>query len=272
MNAIATKIRVEYYNDLTRSARFTFAEIAIAVNDAIQQFIDEKIGDEMNQNPESFQWNQQIRDDLSTIIKASSPVISNGSTITTRYGSFVPSSFTTPTDYYFFISLATLIDGYTSYARPTTYNELGPLLQDSFKMPTNKKTYYLEANGTYTVWRGTGGTFTSATLTYIKTPNTYSCGQESQLINAGGTLTNLLVYYATEVSVYAAVTYQPGDSITGTGAALTSGQVILSTNTVPIELPTRTHEDICRIASANLLKTIQMYESADAIDSEVSKK
>ncbi len=271
MNAIATKIRIDYYNDLTRSARFTFAEIAIAVNDAIQQFIDEKIGDEMSQNPENFQWTQQMRDDLSTIIKTASPTISNGAVVTTRYGSFIPSSFTTPTDYYYFVSLSTLIDGFTSYARPITYNELGPLLQDSFKMPTNKLTYYVEANGTYTVWRGPSGTFTSAGLTYLKIPNTYSCGQESQLLTTGATLTNALVYYATEVSVYVSVTYQPGDVITGTGAALTSGQVILSTNTVPIELPERVQDDICKLASVNLLKVIQLFDSSQAIQSEVSK-
>ena len=82
------------------------------------------------------------------------------------------------------------------------------------------------------------------------------------MINTGGTLTNLAVYYATEQSVYAGTTYTIGATITGTGAALTSGQVILASNTTPCELPAKTHDEIAAKASSIMLGNIANYDAS----------
>lgn len=271
MNAIQLKQRVDFYNNLTHNARFEFSEYNIAFNNAIQQFIDDKMGDEQQRMPENFQWIQSIRSDLYTLIKTSSPTLTDGSTVTNRYYSVKPTTFPFPTDYYDFILLQPVISGITSYSRPTDYNEIGPLMENSFEHPTNEKTYYNENSAGMTIWRGATGTVASATFTYIKQPAVFSIGTESNLINTGGTLTNALVYYATEISVYNAVTYAIGASITGTGAALTSGQVILSTNTVTTDLPERVQEDLCKKCSVVMLKNIGMYDEAAASESQLSK-
>lgn len=272
MNAIQSKTRCELYLDMTRAARFTFQEFNIAFNDAVAKYIDDIIGDPKQRDPESVQWVQQVRDSLYTLIATATPSITNGAVVTNEYYSATPSAITFPVDYRDFLLLMTTIDGYSKYSKPTDFNALGPLFLGSFRHPTNLKTYFNEFANGITIWRGVGGTFSAATLTYIKQPTAYNCGIETQLINAGGTLTNALTYYATDISVYNGVSYQVGDTITGNGAVLTSGQVILSTNTSPIALPAKVHEVINKMAAETLLGTTQAYNPAAFAEKAAGQK
>lgn len=255
MNAIQLKEKVDFYLDMTRAARFTFAEYNIAVNDTIEKFTAETLGSPDHRTPENFQWVQQLRDDLYTLIKTNSPTLTGATSITTPYYTTGVTTFPFPTDYYGFVSLTSIISAKTIYARPTNYNELGPLLEDSFRRPSDVKIYFNENATGISMYRGST-TPTSAILTYIKTPATYSCGAETQLINGGPavTLTNAATYYATEVSTYNGVVYQIGATITGSGAQLlTAGQVIAVSNTVDCDLPSRTHEEIALRAAIRML-------------------
>nr|WP_298655697.1 hypothetical protein [uncultured Flavobacterium sp.] len=272
MNSIQAKQRIDFYLNLTAAARFTFAEYNLAMNDAVNEFINQQFGDEENRDPKSFEMNQQIRDNLFTLIKVATPSVSDGTTVTTEYYSSTPSSFTYPTDYDMFISLRTIIGGVSSYARPTTYNQIGPLLQDSFKHPTNNRPYVIETSTGFTVWRGTTGTLT-VSLTYLKLPTAFSIGSETQLISDTTTvLTNLATYYATEVTVFNGVTYQIGATLTGNGVnALTSGQVILASQTSPIDLPEKTQERLCKACAAKMLKSIGMLQESLAMEAEAAK-
>lgn len=267
MNAVQTLNRVNFYNDVTRNGRFTFAEITMAVNDAIYDFIDEMVGDPEHRNPENLQFTQLIRENLQTLISSATPTITAGTVITNRYYSVTPSTIPQPATYYTFLTLNCLIDGYTLYARPTNFNEIGPLLSDSFKHPTNIKPYFNENASGLTIYRGTGGTFTSCTLEFIRLATDFSIGTESNLISTGGILANTSVYLATEISVYNGTTYIVGATITGTGATLTGGQVILQSLTNPIDLPVKVHEDICRRASKILLSTSGNIPAAQAVES-----
>ncbi|MFA7287649.1 MAG: hypothetical protein WC055_02100 [Melioribacteraceae bacterium] len=244
----------------------------MAVNDSMFEFISQEMGYEDQRNPENFQWVQRIRDNLYPLIKTSNPTISNGTAVTSPYYTSIPTSLTLPSDYDTFISLQYTISSITYYARPTSFNEIGPLLEDSFKHPANDLGYFNESTSSITLWRGSTGTVSSALLTYLKIPNTFSIGQDNQAINTGGTLTNAITYYALETSVYAGVTYYMGAVITGTGAALTSGSVIAVSNTVALELPAKVHERICKMASEKLLKVIGMFDASAAIESEAQKQ
>ena len=272
MNSIQVRSRIDFYLDVSRNARFGQQDYNKAVNDAIQVFMNQRIGDENQRAPENFQWIQQIRDEMYTLLKEATSTPSNGTVVTNRYYSSIPSAITFPTDYYNFVSLRVVIDGYSDYARPTTYNEIGPLLKDSFKHPTNQKVYYNENTTGLTIWRGSSGTFSSAILEYIKTPLDFNVGADTDLINAGaGVLTNGSVYIATEVSVQNSVTYQIGDAFTASGTTLTSGQVILASKTQTIELPEKTHSDIAKMAAAIMLKVTANYPAAQAVGDESNR-
>lgn len=249
-----------------------FSEYNIAFNDAIQQFIDLNFGNDANTDQRSFEWTQQSRDNLSTLIKVSAPTLTNGTTVTTKYGSFTPTTFPTPADYYDFISLTTISGGYTHTVRPTTYNELSLLLQDLFKMPDNDHPYYLEGDGIYTIWHGTES-LTSAQFTYLKIADTFSIGNEVNLIGPLGTLTNGVTYIAVEDSIVTlgSTFVAAGDTYVSAGTTLASGSMIRESLTVPIELPERTHDQICKMAASNMLKNINLADQAFVIESEQSK-
>jgi hypothetical protein len=267
MNAIQVLNRVNFYNDVTRSARFYFSEISVAVNQSIKQFIDKNLGDVEHRNVENFQWVQQVRDSLYNLITVSNPTISNGTVVVNKYFSHTPSSITFPVGYEDLISLRCTIDGETTYARPTTANALGPLLEDSFKHPTNQKPYYLENNTGLTIWRGVGGTFSQCSLEYLRAHNDFTLGNESNLINAGvGVLTNGASYIAVETSVQNGVTRAIGTQFTAVGTTLTSGQVILASLTNTIDLPEKTHDEICLMASRILLGVTADIQQSQVVD------
>lgn len=270
MNAIQSKQRIDFYINLTATARFLYAEYNSAVNDVINEFKNQQIGDELGRDPRNFDWIQQIKDNLYTLIKTATPSVGAPTSVTGKYYSYGVSVFTNPTDYDSFISLQTTVSGVTTYARPTNYNLIGPLVEDSYRRPSNDKPYFYENATGMSLLRGTSGTMT-CTLTYLKVPATFSIGAESNTITTGGTLTNAITYYALEVSVYAGTTYQIGSTITGNGSTLTSGLVTPTSVTTAIDLPEKVQERICKMAAEKMLRSIGEFDAANNIQFEADK-
>lgn len=267
MNPIQLKQRIDFYNDLTRNARFTFTEYAIAVNDVVREFILENLGDKENRNPKNFQWIDRINDQLYNLIKTSAPTLVPGTAITNKYYTTKVSTLAFPNDYSDFVGLNLIINGLTVYGRPTSFNKLQPMLRDSFRHPTDDSIFYN--------WNATGltiyynGTASSASLVYIKDPVNYSIGQEANLIDSP-MLLSAGSYYATAPSVYNGVSYQIGDVITG-GFTLSSGQVIPVSVTSPVDLADQVHEEIAKRASVKMLIASGNYPSAQAVQTEAAK-
>lgn len=267
MNPIQLKQRIDFYNDLTRNARFTFTEYAIAVNDVVREFILENLGDKENRNPKNFQWIDRINDQLYNLIKTSTPALVAGTAITNKYYTTKVSTLAFPNDYSDFVGLNLIINGLTVYGRPTSFNKLQPMLRDSFRHPTDDNVFYNWNDTGLTIYYN--GTASSASLVYIKDPVNYSIGQEANLID-GPILLSAGSYYATAPSVYNGVSYQIGDVITG-GFTLSSGQVILVSVTSPVDLADQVHEEIAKRASVKMLIASGNYPSAQAVQTEAAK-
>ena len=270
MNAIQIDGRIEFYLDATRNARYGRLEKSGAVNDAIKKFIDDRFGDKENKNPYSFEFTQVVRDELFTLIKQGTPTVTNLANRTNDYYTIGISRITNPTDYYDLISWDTTIDGIQTFARPTIYNELGPLLEDSLKYPTNKRTYYLEDATGYRFYKGTTGTLT-VNIEYVKTPATFSMGTDNQLISPGNNLIFGLDYIAVEESVNNLITYQPGQLFTAGAINLVSGQVILASNTTTTDLPNKVHEIIAKMAADILSGVVSDYTREQYLAKEVKE-
>ncbi len=245
MNAIQLLTRVQFYCDVTRNARYERYEIDTAVNDYMAMFIDqivENMAADENRTI-SFQSEQVITDKLYTLQK-------------TQTAAPTADVALYPADYFMLTSLFPTIAGASPYARPTTQNKLGPLLDEAFDPPSDTMPFYLQQTTGFKIYHGTG-TITSVDLNYVKLPVTFTIGTDSQLINAGaGVLTNATSYIATEVSVHNGITYNVGTQFTSANTNLTSGQVILASNTVTCELPEKTHEEISKGAASLLLGVV----------------
>lgn len=262
MNAIQVYYAISVYANVTQHSRFLFQEVNKAVNDAIRDKMDDIID---GPNPQGFSGIdriQKFRDDLYTMIKTST---SAPTTTTTINGIITENHFNFPTDYQTYVSMTATINGNTTYLRETDYNKVGPLLECSFRKPNNNKPYFLEDGTGLKIYRGIGGTFSSATLTYIKQPTPFYMGNETDLIDAGtGVLTINTSYTAVEESVYNGVTYIPGAVFITNGVltTLASGQVIKSSILTTIELPEKCHDDVSKMAANILLGVTSAFDNA----------
>lgn len=260
MNAIQVGYAIDLYTNLTHTSRFYNIEKNKAVNDAIMKKID-SITDTINSNQlTGIDRLQKYRDELYTLIKTSATAATNIGTYNTDvYINHVDY----PADYQTFAALTLTVGGNTTYGRETTYNKRGPLLECSFRKPTNKKPYFLEDATGILIYKGDSSTITSSKLDYIKQPTAFNMGLESQYIDAGaGVLTNATAYIATEESVHNSITYQPGDAFTSANTNLTSGQVVLAANTTTIELPEKCHDQIAKMAAEILLGVVSSFENS----------
>lgn len=268
MNAIQTKARIAFYNDTSRTARFSNQRYENAVMDAVETFISEII----KRGPQAIQEN---RDSIYTLIKTTAPSTSNGTAIVTRCGSFIPTTFSKPADYHSFMGLRMVIDSVSQYSKPADQNEIFALLDNMHLKPTVKSlSYYVENDTGFIVYRLTGGTVGSANLTYLKTPATFLIGRESQEINEGvGVLTVGQTYIALENdTVQNGITYSEGDSfVAAVTTTLAAGAVILASNTTPLDLPAKTHDTIAKLASGIMMGTVRDYQKSAFVEKEASK-
>jgi hypothetical protein len=257
MNAIQIANLIDTYLDVTRSARFQRQEYDNATDNAIRNYIDNILNDYLPNKNISFQSEQVISDDLYTLQKTQTAAP------TADVALF-------PADYYFLTSLFVTIGGVTTYCRPTNQNELGPLLEDTFRKPSDAKPYYLQGLTGFKIYHGTG-TITSAALNYLKKPNTFTIGTDAQLITAGGTLAIGSSYIAVDVSVENSITYAIGTQFLAGTTALTSGTVILASNTVTVELPEKTHPQIAKMAAEILSGVTQDYNRSAFSEKQANK-
>ncbi len=268
MNAIQVANKVTFYTNRTKGNRYYFQEINDAVNDAIMKKIDSITNTDNPDRLKGIDRIQVMRDELWTLIKPSVSV----PTIIGLYNENVTiNHINFPSDYQVFAALTVTIDGIQQYGKDTNYNERGPLLDCSFRRPTNEKVYCLEDKTGLLIYRGVIGSITSASLDYIKIPLDFNMGNEANLINLGtGVLTINTSYIAYEDSVYNGILRQSGTlfSTNGVLTNLTSGQVILASLLTTIELPDKTHNEICKIAASILLGVNDDFEGSAFTEKE----
>lgn len=260
MNIIQMMERIDFYNDRYKSARFADSNYMDAINASVNSLFKDKTDNKKLFRRYSFQSNEQVRRELYTLIKTSTIVPTANKNVTY------------PADFYYFGNMYTTVDGNVVYSKPTNLNEIGPLQVDPFRKPTPKKTYYIENDIGLDVYFG-NGSFTSATMTYLKTPDTVSIGTESDKIYPGGAVLNIgddyMVY---EQCVHDGTTYYPGDIFTATLTSLTSGIVIPDTVIVNCDMPENIHDEICKMASEIMNGTIEDYNKSVFLQKEIEKQ
>lgn len=267
MNPIQFYYAIGVYTNLTQATRFTFQEINKAVNDSIMNKLDSIIdSDKPSGAIFGLDRIQKFRDELYTLIKTSTTV----PTVTTTINDIITvNHINYPIDYQSFAALSCTIDGNTTYGRDTNYSEIGPILNDSFRKPNNKKPYFLEDATGLKLYRGIGGTFSSASLTYIKIPATFYMGNETDLIDAGtGVLVSSRSYTAVEESVHNGIVYITGAQFVSVNTNLTSGQVIPTSVLVDCDLPQKTHDELAKMAASVLLGVTSAFNNSAYVEKE----
>lgn len=256
MNAIQLKERVDFYNNRSRSKRYTFGEYNIAFREAQMQLFDM-----FKTDPKG------VRENLYTLKVDTSPAV----TVLLATSTYTVNHISYPTDFHFFQMLNIYVDGVLAEVSDITDNEVNRMLNNSFRTPVNKYVYKREDATGWKIYRGVGGTVT-ADLTYLMSPSDFYLGNESDLIDYGtSVLTFGVNYTAVEESVHAGITYNPGDSFNATSTVLTSGQVIKTSILVGTNLPEVVQEDLCKVVSNLMSGSSSDYTKAAFVEKEVNK-
>lgn len=260
MNAIQMMEQIDLYNDRYKSARFADSNYMDAINASINSVFKDRTDNKKIFRRYSFQSSELTRRELYTLIKTAT-VVPTGDNIVY------------PADFYYLGDLNVTINGTQTYARPTNFNELGPLQENPFRKPSPSKPYFIENATGLKVYYGSG-TFSTSSITYLKTPNTVSIGTEGQKINPGASVLSIgqvyMVYSPT--AVHNGTTYYVGQTFTAVSAILTSGIVILNSNVTNCDLPTNMHDEICKMAAELMQGTIEDYNKSAFLQKEIEKQ
>ena len=250
--------RVGELCDIVKTTRRSDREYMNVLNEATELVVSKRIDPIKTKERYSVQSVQRVRDELYTLIPA--PATGSPSSDVVPF----------PANYKSYLLLYVNVGSNKVYCQPVSYNAEGDFQQDPFGKPSDEELYYNERATGLRVFHGSTALGTYE-LWYIKNPNVISIGEERDKIVAGGTLTTSVVYYAYDESVYAGTTYYPGEAITGTGAALTSGTVIINTKIISSELPSALQDEVCNVAAAILAGTMEDYNKKQSLSQDADK-
>lgn len=251
--------RVDFYNNLTKSARFYLSEYTNAFNGVITSIFKDRAENDKQPRKYQLEATEELKRELYTLIKTVTIV---------PVGNLV----TYPNDYRYFGSLFTVVDGQKAVCRPIEMSMEGLVMEDSFRKPNPSKTYYIEKDAGFKIlWNGTA--FTSTEFTYLKNPNTVFLGNEANLINSGGTLAVTTSYIVFDDATYNGVLYPTGTTFTTGGVTtLTSGSVMLASIPIDCDLPDYLQDEICKKTSDIMMGTIQSFDKANFIEKEAEEQ
>ena len=256
-NTIQMMERVAALIDRTKSPRFKDQNYIDALNEATEEIVNEYVDPLKDAEKWSFQYAERVRADLADLI---------GSPAT---GALVAGVVPLPANYKYVALLYCTIGGVQVYARPIKYSQEGELQQDPFAKPTDSQIYFNEYSGGLRILNGPTAP-SGYTLWYINTPNQLTIGNDNNKLITGASLTNGVLYYAYDQTVYGGVTYYPGDSITGATASnpLTSGTVILQSAVVNSEL-NELCDKICKLAASIMDGIAREWNGKQLLDRDV---
>lgn len=259
MNAIQMRERIDEIIDRSRTSRHTDKHYYNAINAAILLIVKDRMAPIKIQRGYSVQSANRLRDELYTLIPDAAT------------GSAASGVIAYPANYFGYLIAYVTIDSVQQYCQWTTYAELGPLKRNPHTKPSAVKPYINEYVDGLKLHYGAVGTLGNYELWYVENPDTVSIGEERDKIITGGTLTAATTYYVYEEAVYSDSTYYPGETITGSGATLTSGTVIISTKITDCNLPVNMHEEVCLKAASLLSMSSEDYNKQASGNSEMDR-
>lgn len=266
MNAIQLDLRVNELIDRTRTARHSIPARMNAINGAIMMLLKDRIEAIRVPRRYSVQSSERLRSELYPLVIMEDE---NGTPIVGA--DLIP--YPTADNYLYYLLLFVTINGVEDYSKPTSFDTVGPLLDNPFTKPTTVKSYFNEQSNGLKLYFGSTGTFSAYKLWYLKNPNIVSIGNEVNQVAQGDPIVNGDTYYVYEEAVYDSITYYEGATFVGniTAPTLTSGLVIPASVVVNTELPINLHEEICVKAAAILSGTVEDYNKKISLKQDIEE-
>ena len=253
MNIVEQHAKMDLWLDRPRSARFQPGDRDSALISAADRILRDNYDNIRKETGYSFQSVQRLRDQLRSLI-VSSTVVPTGNVITY------------PADYRHELLVQVTLNGIITGSRPTTYDEIESIKANPFEKPELEHPRHLEIGNTAEVFFGTYGTFSAATIHYIKQPVDVFRGTTSIIASPTALTVGVLYYVEVGPVTHNSVIYQAGQTFTAVNTTLTgAGSVIVIVNS---ELPANMHEEQARVAASILSGDSGDYNRKGMLESE----
>ena len=259
LNVIQMHNDIQSQIDFVNNPRHNSRDYDKAINLAIEEIVNDRYDNIKQAKGYSFDSVQRVKDELRTLV-LSSTIVPVGNVV----------SF--PASYKHSLQLLVTLDAKEVSARAVSYDELSGIMGNAFTSPDADEPVFVENNGGMEVYHGSS-TFSSSKLTYLKSPDVVSAGLVREQITAGvGVIVEGSVYLVvTDSTTHNSSTYEKGETFTAANNDLTSGQVVLQSNTTDTDLPATLHKEITNRASAIMEGWVDEFDSKKFLEFDANK-
>lgn len=247
--------------DFVNNARFSSRDYDQAINEAIEQIVNDRTDNIKINKRYSLEAVQRVRDELYTIVDSSDLTVAGD------IGAF-------PAGYKHFMKMTSVVNGVTQPVRPTTHDHIEEVLRNSFTKPDATHVFCVqESSGFKVYYDSTNNTLGIVNLVFLKHPATASRGLPDEEISAGaGVLTPASSYIVTDdETIENGVTYYKGEIFSAGTANLTAGKVVLRSNTTDSDLPGTIHKEIIDKAAAIMEGWVDEFQSKQSLTVDASQ-
>ena len=247
--------------DFVSNTRFSENEYDQAINEAIEQIVNDRYDNIKKKRNYSAEAIQRVKDELFTLtVEAASLTITNDN------GAY-------PADYKHAYRVVPVIDSVERETEEVSYNQLSEMQRNTYTKPDDDYTKWIQNSTGITIYHGTG-TLNSIFLDYMKQPGKVSAGTIRQHIEQGtGVLAATTAYVVLkDKTVYDGNTYLKGEEFTSTANTdLTYGKVVAKSNTTDSDLPLTIHKEIVDKAAPIMEGWIEDYQSKQSLEFDANK-
>jgi hypothetical protein len=245
--------------DFVNNPRFPSRDYDRAINLSIEEFVNDRYDNVKVVKGYSFDSVQRVKDELRTLVTTSTIVP-------------VSDIVAIPATYKHFLQMLVTLDGIQTAVKSVSFDEISGYLNNTYTKPDADSPVITEDENGFKVYHGSS-TLTSSDLTFLKTPAEVTSGLERQKISAGsGVLTAAATYIViVDGTTHNSTSYERGETFAAANTNLTTGKVVLRTNTIDTDLPDTAHKEIVNRAAAIMEGWIDEFGSKQSLEFDTAK-
>lgn len=258
-NVVQMHEEIKKKQDFVNNPRFGSRAYDDAINEAVEQMVNDRYDNFKRRKSYSVESVQRVKDELYTIILDAVTLSKVGDV----------AAF--PVDYKHTLLMTADVNSVTQVVVPVPFDELRHRMDNTFTAPDAENPIFTQASNGFTLYHGSN-TLGDVKLTYMKHPATVSRGLPDELLTSADALTGAASYIAVEDdTVQNSVTYYTGEVFTAVGTVLTSGSVVLRSDTTDCDLPGTAHKEVIDLAAAIMEGWVDEFQSKQSLEFDATK-
>lgn len=254
MNIFEMHERVDFWADTIKSPRYSNSQRNNALNIAIDSFVKDRYDNIKKgyRSGYSFEMIERVKEELYTIMTIDYPAL------------IVRNQTPTPPNFLYHIVTFVEVNGSRVLSVPKTYEE-NDLHQNSFTKPSLSQPIHRRTPTGFQYDVGTTS-INRAFISYLQNPAIMKWKENAISASPSALFPGKSYIVISGTVSHGLVNYSPDDVFTAVTTGFTGSGIV--NEVVNCNLPTHTHEEICKIATSVLLGTFENYNKSEKINQE----